>query len=184
MRWRAEVATRLCARLVLPPGGRVGICAPTARDRAALQARLPDALSLSLHRVAEEPACIAGASLDAAIAWLVMARIRSADRLRLLEGLRQALRVGGTLLVVDHNRPRTWWRRVENAGWCLMRGIDPLGRPAYPVAREVQAASFADISLHFALGERLQVVHAVRPPVEEIAPSRLDITGGVRYTNR
>ena len=145
-----------------------------------MRSRLPDALSLSLSQVAEGPACIADTSLDAAIAWLVMARIRPAARLHLLEGLRRALRVGGTLLVVDHNRPRTWWRRAENAGWCLVRGIDPLGRPAYPVAREVQAANFADISLHFALGERLQVIRAVRPPVEGIAPSCLDITGGVR----
>lgn len=166
MRWRAEVATRLCARLVLPPGARVAICAPTARDRAALQSRLPDALSFSLRRVAEDPACVAGVSLDVAIAWFVMARISPAARLHLLEGLRQALRVGGTLVVVDHNRPRTWWRRLENAGWCLLRGIDPVGRPAYPVAREVQAADFADVSLQFALGERLQVVRAVRPPSE------------------
>jgi len=111
------------------------------------------------------------ASLDVVVAWLVMTRLSRAARRRLLDALRGTLRVGGTLLVVDHNRPRTCWLRAGNVGWCLLGGVEPFVRPAYPVAREVKDADFERVSLRIALRERVQIVRATRvPPASHGSP--------------
>jgi SAM-dependent methyltransferase len=102
--------------------------------------------------------------LDLVVAWLVMTRLPTARRRRLLEEIRRALRVGGRLCVVDHNQPRTWWQWLGNAGWCLLRGVEPYARPAYPVAREVKDAGFKQISLRVAFRERVQIVCGMRAP--------------------
>lgn len=162
MPWRAQVVARLQGRLgELEPGARIAVCGGGRRDHAALRRTLPGAAYLPL--VSDPAATVEEASLDAAVAWLVMTSLSRSDREQILARLWRALRAGGTLIVVDHNRPRRWWPRLENVAWCAVRGIEPIARPAYPVAREVRAAGFGEISLRFAFGERLQVIRAVRP---------------------
>jgi SAM-dependent methyltransferase len=103
-------------------------------------------------------------ALDLVVVWLVTARLSTARRRGLLEEIRRALRIGGTLCVVDHNQPRTWWEWLGNAGWCLLHGVEPYGRPVYPVAREVKDANFQRISLRIAFRERIQIVCGMRAP--------------------
>jgi SAM-dependent methyltransferase len=102
-------------------------------------------------------------ALDLVVVWLVMMSLPTARRRRLLAEVRRALRVGGTLVVVDHNKPRTWWQRLSNVGWCLLHGVEPCARPAYPAAREVKDADFERISLRLAFRERVQIVRGMRP---------------------
>jgi SAM-dependent methyltransferase len=162
MRWRAQVVVQLRPRLgELGPSARVAICGGANHDRAALGYVLEDPVDLPLDPQSDA-ADVIDASLDAVVVWLVGTDVPRAHRERLLGRLHRALRPSGVLVVVDHNRPRTWWPCLQNIVWCLGRGVHPLKRPVYPVAREIQAAGFTDLSLRFALGERLQIVHAIR----------------------
>lgn len=181
MRWRAQIVAQLRARLgELRPGARLAICGGGIRDRDALRHVLGDSTDFPLEPHGHAPgsaaaSAVAAASLDAAVAWLVRTELPRAHRERLLERLHRALRADGVLVVVDHNRPRTWWLRLQNIAWCLARGVEPVKRPAYPVAREIQAAGFTDLSLRFALGERLQIVRAIRG---EGPAGAVDMTSG------
>jgi len=121
---------------------------------------------------------LAERALDVVVAWLVMTRLSTASRRRLLGEIRRALRVGGILCVVDHNQPRTWWQWLGNVGWCLMRGVEPCARPAHPVAQEVKDAGFERISLRIAFRERIQIVRGKRPPLASEIGATQDIGKG------
>jgi hypothetical protein len=135
-------------------------------------ARRPDALALRSgdrgRRAGAGAIPVADAALEAAVVWLVATRMPNAGRRLMLAELHRTLRIGGTLVVVDHNRPRSRWGRLRNFLWCILHGVGPSSRPAYPVAQEVQAAGFAAVSLRLAYGERIQIVRAARPPDDSV----------------
>lgn len=190
MPWRADVARRLHAHMEPRRGGQRVMLTPGGREVETLRAILPGALEVELPRgaatgIAGRPyvsdalspdlpvapgtgdllhwggISVGEGAVDVAIVWLATMRLSTALRRRLLLEVRHALRVGGILCVVDHNRPRGWWTRAWNAGWCLVQGVEPWRRPAYPVAREIQAVDFQVISLHLACSERIQIVWAL-----------------------
>lgn len=171
MAWRAEVAGRLrellressrepAAQVVVRRGGR-GAADGALRELRELSLDGPSAAGGSC-RLRAEGAPVAEASLGALVLWLAASAPAPQTRPAMLAEARRVLRPGGVLIVVDHNRPRTWWRRLRNAMWCALHGIDPVRRPAYPVAREVLAAGFADVALRLACAERIQIVRARR----------------------
>jgi hypothetical protein len=75
-------------------------------------------------------------------------------RLALLAG---RLPPGAPIVVVDHNRPRTWWRRAYAGLGLVLQGLAP-GRARHPVARELRDHGFAIERLRLAAGERVQLV--------------------------
>ena len=113
-------------------------------------------------RLQADGAPVAAESLGAVVLWLAAASPTAATRVAMLAEARRVLRRDGVLVVVDHNRPRTWWRRLRNVLWCALRGVDPMRRPAYPVAREVLAAGFDDVALRLACAEKIQLVRGRR----------------------
>jgi hypothetical protein len=86
--------------------------------------------------------------------------VRSA-RIALLASIAARLPPGAPLVVVDHNRPRAWWRRIAGALCLAARGLPP-GRARYPVAEEVRDRGFVIERLRLAAGERVQLVLARR----------------------
>ena len=143
-------------------------CDPEARNAAGLRTRvflLDDSIrgaAAGTRQLRERGAPVAGASLDALVVWFAATSPAPARRAEVLAEARRVLRSDGVLIVVDHNRPRTWWRRLRNAIWCVRQGVDPLRRPAYPVAREVLAAGFEDVALRLACAEKIQLVRGRR----------------------
>jgi hypothetical protein len=99
----------------------------------------------------------------AAICVFLDDRAAPEERRRRLAAVRARLVPGASLLAVDHNQPRTWWRR--SIGWCALalRGHGP-ARGRRPLAVEVQQAGFAIERLRFAAGERVQLVRARSAP--------------------
>jgi hypothetical protein len=88
------------------------------------------------------------------------------ERVAALDRAQAVLAAGGTLIVVDHNRPR---RRAAAIAAVLgsprVPGASPRvrwRRLGHPTAREVQAAGFRVERLRLAAGERVQVVFARR----------------------
>jgi SAM-dependent methyltransferase len=170
MPWRAEVTARLRELLGQSPDtiatARVA-SRPTERA-AGVGARVlllddPAAgAGADARRLRERGAPVAEASLDALVVWFAATSPAPARRVEVLAEARRVLRSDGVLIVVDHNRPRTWWRRLRNTIWCLRQGVDPLRRPTYPVAREVLAAGFEDVALRLACAERIQLVRGRR----------------------
>jgi SAM-dependent methyltransferase len=107
---------------------------------------------------------------DDAIAWIGVSFLGDpsppAVRRALLAELARVLAPAGTLVVVDHNRPR---RRLAAIAAVAMSPRPPGATPAaawrrlgYPVAREAHAAGFVVDRLRLAAGERVQVISARR----------------------
>jgi hypothetical protein len=94
--------------------------------------------------------------------------VPAAQRILALTRIGDILAEGGTLVVVDHNRPRRRWdafRALLGAPW--VPGVSPARRwrrLAYPTACEMQAAGWHVQRLRLAAGERLQIVFATRAP--------------------
>ena len=91
---------------------------------------------------------------------------RPAERRGLLAEIRRALATNGTLVLLDHSRPR---RRAAALAALARRPRVPgatLGarwrRLAYPAAREAQAAGFAVQWLRLVADERVQLVVATK----------------------
>jgi hypothetical protein len=105
-------------------------------------------------------------SLPHAVSSFVARSPSPAARSTELADAARGLAADGTLVVMDHNRPR---RRLM-ALLALLRspripGIAPRGRwrrPAYPTAREVQTVGFRVERLRLVAGERVQIVFARR----------------------
>ena len=106
-----------------------------------------------------------GAALPHLVFTLVGHAPPAAERVRVLGRLGDALAPRGTLVAVDHNRPRGRWQAL---GAFLGAPRVPGGpttrwrRLAYPTAREVQQAGFRVDRLLLAAGERVQIVIASR----------------------
>ena len=91
---------------------------------------------------------------------------RPAERRDLLAEIRRVLATNGTLVLLDHSRPR---RRAAALAALARRPRVPGATPgarwrrlAYPAAREVQAAGLAVQCLRLVAGERVQLVVATR----------------------
>jgi hypothetical protein len=106
------------------------------------------------------------ADLTEAVAVAALVSFIGADtpaelRRRTLDAVRSRLPDGAPLVLIDHNRPRQWWRRPLAALFLVVRGLPP-SRARYPAARELDAAGFQVERLVLAAGERVQVVLARR----------------------
>jgi hypothetical protein len=87
--------------------------------------------------------------------------VEGARRRARLDALAARLPGGAPLVVVDHNQPRTWWRRTLGVAGLAVRGLGA-SRARHPVAREVHERGFAVERLRLACGERVQLVLARR----------------------
>jgi hypothetical protein len=139
----ARLAAR-CVELLGTVDGPIAIDAPVA-IRTALAARLPVASDL------ESAAAAVCVFLGEPIALLA----RGA-RLRVLAA---RMPIDAPLVVIDHNQPRTWWRRAVGAVVLMASGRMP-SRARHPVAREVHDHGFVVERLRLAAGERVQLVLA------------------------
>jgi hypothetical protein len=103
---------------------------------------------------------VEGAAAGGVVA-LLGERGDAAARARMLATMAERLVAGAPVVLVDHNRPRAFWRRP--AGWLalLARGLPP-SRDRHPAARELAAAGFTVECLRLAAGERVQHVRARR----------------------
>jgi len=143
---RAGRLAATCLALLGPVPGPLEVSVPCApRLAAALAARAARA------RAGEEPA-------GAVVAFLGMAA-RPAERQATLRALRRRMPAGAPLVLLDHNRPRRWWRRGMAFLALAAAGLRP-ARARYPVARELAALGFAVERLRLACGERVQLVVA------------------------
>ena len=141
----ARLAAR-CSDLLGPVAGPVLLHAPAAAGLAA---------ALATHvrpaRAGETPVAAVVAFLGSPVH----------ERQRLLAVVHTALGPGAPLVVVDHNQPRVWWRRLGGVAMLARRGFGP-ARGRYPAARELAALGFAVERLRLADGERVQLVLARR----------------------
>ena len=101
-----------------------------------------------------------GTGAGAVVAFLGEAA-RPEARQTLLRDLARRLAPGAPLVLLDHNQPRAWWRRLAGALLLIGRGLAP-GRARYPAARELAALGFGVELLRLTRGERVQVVRARR----------------------
>jgi hypothetical protein len=143
----AHVATT-CAALLADVDGAVRVDGP---GRAPLARRLA-----ALVRLAPGAAPAA-----AAVVSFLGARADATARAALLDAVRDALPAGAPLVVVDHNQPRTWARRLLGAALLAAHGLPP-ARARHPTARELLGRGFVVERLRLASGERVQVVRARR----------------------
>ena len=132
--------------LLGPVEGRVAVlgCRPR-RLAAALEERVPLA-------AADEAAA-------AAVITFLGASAVPAERQALLASLAGQLQAGAPVVLLDHNQPRTWWRRALGVATLALRGLGP-ARARYPAARELAALGLEVERLRLARGERVQLVAA------------------------
>lgn len=139
---------RRCIALLGPVAGPVAVAGPgAARLRAALAAEV---------RVAADDA-----DAGAAVVSFWGAPARAAERRAVLEAVGRRLSPGAPLVVVDHNQPRTVWRRLLALPMLLAARLGP-ARARYPAARELRTVGFVVDRLRLDDGERMQLVGARR----------------------
>jgi hypothetical protein len=137
-----------CLDLLGPFDGTLAVVGPHAvRVTSALPRRM-------LLAGREEPAA-------AAIVTFLGAAGDPTVRQALLAGLQARLPEGTPVVLIDHNQPRTWWRRVLGVAALAVRGLGP-ARARYPAARELAALGLDVERLRLAHGERVQLVLARR----------------------
>jgi len=100
-----------------------------------------------------------GARPAGAVVVFLGTRARPAERQSTLRDLARTLPAGAPLLLVDHNQPRTWWRRAIAVPHRLAARVGA-ARARYPAARELAAIGFTVERLRLACGERVQLVVA------------------------
>ncbi len=128
------------------------------------------------------PAPLAAGTIGSAALSLVGDASSAETRRRILADVLEAVRPGGVVAVVDHNRPR---RTLQAAAALLRRprvpGVTPAARwrrAARSVARELQAAGATVERLRLAAGERLQIVVArAAVPADGPPPGRGPTSG-------
>jgi len=105
-----------------------------------------------------------GSALRYVVLSMVGHAAPAAERTLVLARIGGVLAPEGTLVVVDHNRPRRSVAALRALlGAPRVPGASPATRwrrLAHPTAREVQGAGFRVDRLRFAAGERLQIVIA------------------------
>ena len=143
----ARLAARTLA-LLGPVAGPVAIVAPRPPGLAAALAA-----AVRVARDGEPPA--------AAVVGFLQTTACPGERQALLRSLQARLPAGAPLVLVDHNQPRAWWRRVLAAPHLAVSALGP-ARARYPAARELAALGFGVERLWLACGERVQLVAARR----------------------
>jgi hypothetical protein len=141
----ARLAAR-CLELLGPVGGPVVVVAPADSRLAAAVRR-----GVRAARDGERPV--------GAVVVFLGAPARPAERQSALRTLARALFPGAPLVLVDHNQPRTWWRRAVGRPRLLLARLGA-ARARYPAARELAAIGFTVERLRLACGERVQLVVA------------------------
>jgi hypothetical protein len=132
--------------LLGPFEGRVAVLGPRpGRVAAALGARVALA-------GADEPAA-------AAVVTFLGAGAVPAERQALVASLERRLPSGAPVVLVDHNQPRTWARRLLGIAALVLHGLGP-ARARYPAARELAALGLEVERLRLVCGERIQLVAA------------------------
>ncbi len=94
----------------------------------------------------------------------------SSMRVKVLKSAWQSLSPEGSLLLLDYNTPRQWWKKPLAFAWFfpwLLLGVSPRQRLRYPAAREAQEAGFQIKSLRLLGGECFQVIVATKPQGSE-----------------
>lgn len=156
-----------CLALLGPFDGPLAILGPrAARVTTALPADVPVAVTAD-----ETP--------GAALVTFLGANDGPAARQALLAGLRRRLEPGAPLLVVDHNQPRSWWRRAVGVIGLVARGLPP-SRARYPTARELAVLGLEVERLRLGCGERVQLV-AARTAACGPAGEQVEIPGRGRW---
>ena len=135
-----------CLDLLAPAAGPVAVVAPHA---ASLRAAL----------VAQGAGRDGAGAPAAAVVVFLGAAARPSERQGILRDVQRRLPSGARLVVVDHNQPRAWWRRLLAAPSLARRGLGP-ARARYPAARELAALGFGVERLRLTAGERVQLVLA------------------------
>jgi hypothetical protein len=141
----ARLAAR-CLALLGPVGGPVAVVAP-AGSRLAAAVRS----GVRAARDAEQPV--------GAVVVFLGAPAQPVERQSALRALARTLAPGAPLVLVDHNQPRTWWRRAVALPHLLLARL-AAARARYPAARELAAIGFTIERLRLACGERVQLVLA------------------------
>jgi hypothetical protein len=141
----ARLAAR-CVELLDGVAGPIAVSAPPA---------VIDAIAARVA-VAGEDETIAGA-----VCVLLGEAVDEAARAKKWTTLAARLAVDAPLVVVDHNQPRTAWRRLVGAVALALAGQGP-ARARHPTAREVHAHGFTIDCLRLDDGERVQLVRARR----------------------
>jgi hypothetical protein len=137
-----------CLALLDAPGGPIAVSCPrAARLRAALAAAVP------LARESDAPA--------AAVVAFLGARASPQERQATLRAVGHRLAPGAQLVLVDHNQPRSAWRRAVALLPLAAAGLSP-ARARYPAARELAVLGFLVERLRLACGERIQLISARR----------------------
>ena len=143
----ARLAAR-CLAVLDAPGGPIAVSCPRApRLRAALAA------AASLAGEADAPA--------AAVVAFLGAPASPGERQATLRAVGHRLGHGARLLLVDHNQPRSPWRRAVALLALAAAGLSP-ARARYPAARELAGLGFLVERLRFTCGERVQLISARR----------------------
>jgi len=139
----ARLAAR-CVELLGPVAGPVAVVAPRVPA-------LADALAARVTLAAGTAAPAA-----AVVAFLRMPA-RPAERQWTLRDLQARLDAHAPLLLVDHNQPRRWGRRLLATLALAGARLGP-ARGRYPAARELAALGFRIDRLALDAGERIQLV--------------------------
>jgi hypothetical protein len=143
----AALAAR-CLELLGPVPGPLVVLGPPGNPLAvALAARVP----LARDR---EPGAAGVCS------FLGEPAVPGARTARLGE-LAARLPSGAPLVVVDHNQPRAWWRRLVATAALAADGLPP-SRARHPTAVEARDTGLAIARLRLVAGERIQLVVARR----------------------
>ncbi len=150
---RRALAAR-CLALLGSPGAALAVVGPRA---TRLTAVLPP----------ETPLVPDGAPATAAIATFLGAPDGPAARQAVLAAIRARLSAGAPLVLLDHNQPRAWWRRLLGIVILALRGLPP-ARARYPAARELAALGLRVERLRLTCGERVQLVLARRGGADEL----------------
>jgi hypothetical protein len=137
-----------CLALLDPRAGPLAVVCPRApRLYAALAAQAPVAGDRDVP--------------TAAVVAFLGSPAAPAERQATLRALGTRLAPGAPLLLVDHNQPRTYWRRLIAFTTLAAAGFPPT-RARYPTARELAALGFVVERLRLTCGERIQLITARR----------------------
>ena len=101
----------------------------------------------------------AGDVAAAAVVTFLGAGAAPAERQALVASLGRRLPADAPVVLLDHNQPRTPWRRVLGIAALALRGLGP-ARARYPAARELAALGLRVEGLRLMCGERVQLVAA------------------------
>jgi hypothetical protein len=145
---RAARLAAHCLALLDARGAPIAVACPHApRLHAALTALTPVAGEGQVPR--------------AAVVAFLGAAATPAARQTTLRDIRDRLDHGAPLVLVDHNQPRSLWRRLPALVMLAAAGFSP-ARARYPAARELAVLGFVIERLRLACGERIQLITARR----------------------